>query len=138
MLYQVGQTVGACITAQRQKVVHRVVAGRHRVQQRVAVVPQPVAQNERRSRQPNDSGRGHLGVQFGAIRDADGGRDGGGERGTVRVQQFVPARPTRSLRSGRVQKQWQVQRGRPVMHIEEVHDERVERKLALVVLEHHG
>ncbi|KAE9531343.1 hypothetical protein AGLY_010549 [Aphis glycines] len=108
VLYQVGNTLGDRITAQRQKIFHRVVA-----------VPQLVTQHKGRGRETDYSTYGHFGVQFGAIRDTDAGRDGSRERGTVHVQQFVPCE-------------------RPVTYVEEVHDERVERTSALVVLEHHG
>jgi len=136
MLYQVGQTLGARITTHHQEVVDGVVAGGHRVQQRVADVPQLDGQNERRSHEPDDGGRGHLGVQFGAIQESDAGRDGGGQRGAVHVKQVVPVRLARLLRGGRVQEQRQVERGRPVTRFKEVHDKRVERAPAIVVLEH--
>lgn len=135
MLHDVGKALGARVAAQRQKVVHRVVAGQRRVQH-VAVVAQYVRQAKGRLHEAVDRGRGHLGVQLRAVRHADAARHGRGQRRAVRVQVVGPAGVPLRPRGVHVKEHGQVERGRPVDGREEVDDERVERPAALVVLEH--
>lgn len=96
MLHDVGKELGARVAAQRQKVVHRVVADERRVQH-VAVVTQHVRQARRRPRETIDRGSGHLVVQFRTARHVDVTGHGRGQRRAVRVQKVgptgVPLRP---------------------------------------------
>lgn len=94
-------------------------------------------QEERRVTEPEQRGRGHLGVQVGPAGHGDAGWYGRDERHAIRIQQVVPVRVPEPPVRVEVQEERQVQRRRPVPGSAEIEQQRVGGTSRAVVPEHH-